>query len=263
MIAAGKSAPCTEISMIPDALTATLAAAQSVCVLTGSGVSAESGVPTFRDAQTGLWAKFQPEALATPEAFQRNPSLVWEWYEWRRKLLRQARPNAAHSALAELEQIFPRFSLISQNVDGLHQAAGSKNMIEFHGNIMRTICSAEGCVVEEYDAGESPPPCPRCGAYLRPDVVWFGEQIDKDALAAAIAYAGACDVFFAIGTSAQVQPAAGLADLAMQSGACMIEINPQQTPLSDRASYALRGNAARLLPALVRALRECMREREQ
>ena len=241
---------------VPAGLTETLAAAESVCVLTGSGVSAESGVPTFRDAQTGLWTKFQPETLATMEAFRRDPSLVWEWYRWRRELVRQARPNAAHSALVELEQMFPRFSLISQNVDGLHQAAGSRNMIEFHGNIMRTVCSEEGCVVEDYDASGSPPPCPHCGAYLRPDVVWFGEQIDKDALAAAIAYAGACDVFFAIGTSALVQPAAELAELALQSGACLVEINPQQTSLSDRASYALHGTAAQLLPALVRALRD-------
>ncbi len=246
---------------VPAGLTETLAAAESVCVLTGSGVSAESGVPTFRDAQTGLWAKFQPEALATMEAFRRDPSLVWEWYRWRRELVRQARPNAAHAALVELEQMFPRFSLISQNVDGLHQAAGSRNMIEFHGNIMRTVCSEEGRVVEDYDASESPPPCPHCGAYLRPDVVWFGEQIDTDALAAAIEYAGACDVFFAIGTSALVQPAAGLAELALQSGACLVEINPQQTSLSDRASYALHGTAAELLPALVRALRDSPGER--
>ncbi|MCZ6499508.1 MAG: NAD-dependent deacylase [Gammaproteobacteria bacterium] len=248
---------------IPGELTKRLAAAQSVCVLTGSGVSAESGVPTFRDAQTGLWAKFQPEELATMEAFQRDPSLVWEWYQWRRKLVRQARPNPAHSALADLEQMFPHFSLISQNVDGLHQAAGSRNMIEFHGNIMRTICADEGCVIEDYDASESPPPCPNCGAYLRPDVVWFGEQIDKQALDAAIAYASACDVFFAIGTSAQVQPAAGLAELAIQSGACMVEINPQQTLLSDRVSYAIHGNAAQVLPALIRALRGRFRERKQ
>ena len=244
---------------IPDELTERLAAAQSVCVLTGSGVSAESGVPTFRDAQTGLWAKFQPEALATMEAFQRDPSLVWEWYQWRRKLVRKTRPNAAHSALADLEQMFPHFSLISQNVDGLHQAAGSRNMIEFHGNIMRTICSAEGRVVENFDDNKSPPPCPHCGAYLRPDVVWFGEQIDNERLDAAIAYANACDVFFAIGTSAQVQPAAGLAELAMQSGACMIEINPQRTLLSNRASYALHGTAAQVLPVLVRELRDLSR----
>ena len=244
---------------IPDELVQRLATAQSVCVLTGSGVSAESGVPTFRDAQTGLWSKFQPEALATAAAFRRDPSLVWEWYQWRRKLVRQAKPNAAHSALADLEQMVPQFSLISQNVDGLHQAAGSRNMIEFHGNIMRTICSDERRVVENYDDTESPPPCPHCGAYLRPDVVWFGEQIDKEDLEAAIAYAGACDVFFAIGTSAQVQPAAGLAELAMRSGACMVEINPQETLLSDRASYALHGTAAQVLPTLVQTLRDLSR----
>jgi NAD-dependent deacetylase len=239
----------------PAELTERLAAAESVCVLTGSGVSAESGVPTFRDAQTGLWAKFEPEALATVEAFRRNPSMIWDWYEWRRKLVRQAKPNAAHYALADMESLFPRFSLITQNVDGLHQAAGSQKMIEFHGNIMRTICADEGCVIEDYDASQSPPPCPRCAAYLRPDVVWFGEAIDQGSLEKAIAFAGECDVFFAIGTSAQVQPAAGLAEFAMQSGACIVEINPQQTLLSKRADYTLHGAAGEVLPSLIETLK--------
>lgn len=238
----------------PAKLTERLAAAESVCVLTGSGVSAESGVPTFRDAQTGLWAKFEPEALATMEAFQRNPSMIWDWYEWRRKLVRQAKPNAAHYALANMESLFPRFSLITQNVDGLHQAAGSQKMIEFHGNIMRTICADEGCVIEDYDASQSPPPCPRCAAYLRPDVVWFGEAIDQGSLDKAIALADECDVFFAIGTSAQVQPAAGLAEVAMQAGACVVEINPQRTVLSKRANFALHGAAGEVLPLLIETL---------
>ena len=165
---------------IPAELLQRLAAAKSVTVLTGAGVSAESGVPTFRDAQTGLWAKFSPEELATPRAFRRNPRLVWEWYEWRRKLVAGAKPNPAHLALAEMENLFLRFHLITQNVDGLHQRAGSRNVIELHGNITRTKCSEEGTIVSSWkDTGDVPPKCPACGGLLRPDVVWFEEPMPE------------------------------------------------------------------------------------
>ncbi|MCA1728763.1 MAG: NAD-dependent protein deacylase, partial [Actinobacteria bacterium] len=152
--------------------------ARGVTVVTGSGISAESGVPTFRDAQTGLWERCDPQELATPEAYQRDPCLVWEWYSWRRQLVEKAAPNPGHEALAELERWVASFTLVTQNVDGLHRRAGSQNVIELHGNIMRSKCSVEGVVAEpqEDDQG-TPPSCPNCGAFLRPDVVWFGEML--------------------------------------------------------------------------------------
>ena len=165
---------------IPEKLIQELVVAKRVTVFTGAGVSAESGVPTFRDAQTGLWSKYRPEELATPRAFRRNPRLVWEWYEWRRKLVADAKPNPAHLALAEMEKLFPRFQLITQNVDGLHQRAGSKHVIELHGNITRTKCFDEGTIVSNWkDTGEVPPKCPNCGGLLRPDVVWFEEPMPE------------------------------------------------------------------------------------
>ena len=167
---------------IPESLVETLRNAQSVAVLTGSGISAESGVPTFRDAQTGLWARYDPMDLATPEAFARDPRLVWEWYAWRRGLVEGAAPNSGHEALAELERHVPEFVLITQNVDGLHRRAGSQRIIELHGNIMRSKCSLEAVILEPgEDDRDVPPSCPRCGASLRPDVVWFGEMLPRGA----------------------------------------------------------------------------------
>jgi NAD-dependent deacetylase len=233
-----------------------LGAARHVCVLTGAGVSAESGVPTFRDAQTGVWARFRPEDLATPEAFARDPRHVWEWYEWRRELVRQAVPNAGHLALVALAQLVPRFTLVTQNVDNLHQRAGSSDVIEYHGNLLRDRCTAEGIV-----AGRAPltltglPECARCGELLRPDVVWFGEAIPARALLLAEQAATDCDAFLAIGTSALVYPAAGLAERALRSGAAVIEINPDPTGLSPLADHVLRGPSGSILPRLVDALR--------
>lgn len=237
-------------------LAARLRDAAHVGILTGAGVSAESGVPTFRDAQTGLWAEYHAEDLATPEAFARDPLLVWRWYAWRRELVAAAQPNAGHVALAGLQRILPRLSLITQNVDGLHQRAGSEGVIEFHGNIQRTVCSVERCEVSVPDdtPSDEVPCCPGCGALLRPDVVWFGEAIPVEALQAAGTAASACELFIAIGTSAQVHPAAGLADLAAQNGAMLAEINPEATPLSGRTDYVLRGTSAQLLPALLQAV---------
>ena len=224
-------------------------------MLTGSGVSAESGVPTFRDAQTGLWARYEPQELATPEAFERDPGLVWEWYEWRRGLVREAEPNPGHLALAELERRASSFTLVTQNVDGLHGRAGSNNVLELHGNIMRSKCSVEGLEVEPRAGDESVPPlCPGCGAFLRPDVVWFGESLPEDAFAAASAAARSCDVFLSVGTSSLVYPAASLPSEAARSGAVVVEVNPDETPLTPYADYALRGRAGAVLPALVEAL---------
>lgn len=238
---------------IPKELIETLKSANSVAVLTGSGISAESGVPTFREAQTGLWAKFDPMQLATPQAFQNNPQLVWQWYKWRRQLVSQANPNPAHDALVEMESLFPKFALITQNVDGLHQRAGSDRVIELHGNITRTKCSIEGTIVDHWtDENNEPPHCPNCGGLLRPDVVWFGESLPEEALAEAIHATQNCDLFFSIGTSALVQPAASLPIQALHSGADVVEVNIEETPLTSHATYFIRGPAGEVLPTLIR-----------
>ncbi|CAN5903203.1 NAD-dependent deacylase [soil metagenome] len=234
---------------LPPELLDHLQTAQSIVALTGSGVSAESGVPTFRDAQTGLWAQYDPQQLATPEAFMRDPDLVWEWYEWRRQLVREAGPNPGHYALADLEQKAPDFTLATQNVDGLHKQAGSVNVLELHGNIRRTTCSAEHIEVDTHDAGAAGV-CPGCGAPLRPDVVWFGEIMPEGLVEAASEAARACDVFLSVRTSSLVYPAASLPYQAVAAGATVIEVNPEETPLSSRADYALRGMASAVLPAL-------------
>jgi NAD-dependent deacetylase len=234
----------------------TLHSAQYVVVLTGAGISAESGVPTFRDAQTGLWAKYSPEELATPQAFRRNPKLVWEWYAWRRELVAQAEPNPGHLALAELERRLPKFTLITQNVDGLHQRASSRNVIELHGNIHRIKCFDEGRIIDSWPpTAEVPPRCPHCGGYLRPDVVWFGETLPPPALQAAFEAAQQGDLFFSIGTSGLVQPAASLPYEALRRGVTVVEINPDETSLTAGATYALRRPAGQILPAIVAALR--------
>ncbi len=244
----------TNIPAVPPKLVDCLRSARHVAVLTGAGVSAESGVPTFRDAQTGLWAKYEPGELATPQAFQRNPRLVWEWYAWRRQLVGEAQPNSGHRALADMERHVPQFTLITQNVDGLHQQTGSKNVIELHGNIRRTICFEDGKLVESWPETEDVPPhCPRCGGLLRPDVVWFGEGLPQQALSTAFEAAESCDLFLSIGTSALVQPAASLPVIALQKGAVAVEINPNPTPLTSHVTYALSGPSGQLLPRLVEA----------
>jgi len=237
-----------------DLVTA-LRAAKYVAVLTGAGVSAESGIPTFRDAQAGLWAQYRPEELATPEAFERNPKLVWDWYAWRRELVERSQPNPGHSALAQLQQRVPRFQLITQNVDGFHQVAGNTGVIELHGNLGRVKCAREDEIIERWETtGETPPRCPRCGAYLRPDVVWFGEVLPRGALEAAAQTALECDVFFSIGTSGLVEPAASLARMALQRGAKVVEVNATITPLSISATFMLRGASGEILPELIKAV---------
>jgi NAD-dependent deacetylase len=238
---------------IPGALPAALRDARHVCVLTGAGVSAESGVPTFRDAQEGLWARYRAEDLATPEAFRADPALVWRWYRWRRELIAAAAPNPGHLALARLAELVPRLTLVTQNVDNLHQRAGSDGVIEFHGNIFEDRCLTEGTLHVADDADEVPA-CPDCGAPLRPGVVWFGEAIPDRALAASSAAAGDCDVFLSVGTSSQVYPAAGLADIARQSNALLVEINPNPTLHASGYEYALAGNSGVVLPELLELL---------
>jgi NAD-dependent deacetylase len=230
--------------------------ARYVCVLTGAGISAESGIPTFRDALTGLWAKFRPEELATPEAFERDPETVWSWYEWRRQLIREAQPNAGHLALAELARRVPGFTLVTQNVDGLHQRAGSRDVLEYHGNILRDRCTVEQIVAQrsEDTRRAALPRCAACGGLLRPDVVWFGESIPAGPMNVAAAAAEECDVFLSVGTSSLVYPAAGLAEVALRRRATVIEINPNETDLSPHAHMVLRGPSGHVLPALLQEL---------
>jgi NAD-dependent deacetylase len=229
--------------------------ARAIAALTGAGVSAESGVPTFRDAQTGLWAKYDPQELATPSAFARNPKFVWDWYALRRERVGEAQPNAGHRALAAIERRVRDFTLITQNVDGLHQAAGSTAVVELHGNIRRVRCS-RGCgVVAVWDEPrpDEPPRCAQCRAFLRPDVVWFEEMLPEAALDRAEDAARHCDMLLVVGTAAEVYPAASLPLTAQRAGAAVVEINPQETALSDRADFVLRGPSGVVLPALVAA----------
>jgi NAD-dependent deacetylase len=240
---------------IPTGIIDAFKRASRVAVLTGAGISAESGVPTFREAQSGLWAQYDPHELATPEAFAKDPRLVWAWYAWRRKLVAQAQPNPGHTALAELEAISPRFSLITQNVDGLHRAAGSDAIIELHGNLTRVKCVGHGHRFESWQDAPHPPACPRCGTLLRPDVVWFGETLPGAALSDAIRASEQSDLFLAVGTSAVVQPAASLPMVAARNGAVTVEVNLMPTPISQHVDYTLRGRAATILPRLVHAWR--------
>ena len=243
----------TEGTGIRDAAVAAFRDARHICVLTGAGISAESGVPTFREAQSGLWEQYDPLDLATPDAFLRDPELIWRWYRWRRELVARAEPNAGHQALATLAKLVPRLTLVTQNVDGLHQRAGSKDVIEFHGNLFENRCFAEDCVVD-CNAKAEVPVCPGCGSNVRPGVVWFGEAIPEQALNRSFAAAADCDVFLSIGTSSLVFPAAGLADIANSSGAVVIEINPNPTEMSVGFDYAIAGNAGSVLPELIDSL---------
>ena len=240
---------------IPEGVLNALRRAQHLAVLSGAGVSAESGVPTFRDAQTGQWSKYRPEDLATPEAFARDPTLVWQWYESRRQQLQSVKPNPGHLALAAMEQHLPRLSIITQNVDGLHQQAGSSQVIEFHGNIMRTICSARDCSGSASpDDNREPPRCDTCGSPMRPAVVWFGEAIPAAASAGATEAMENADMLLSVGTSSVVYPAAGLIDQALRANICTLEINPAVTPFSDAVDFSLRGNAGEVLPELLNKL---------
>jgi NAD-dependent deacetylase len=221
--------------------------------LTGAGVSQESGLRTFRDAQTGLWSQYRPEDLATPQAFERDPQLIWDWYAMRRARAGEVQPNPGHYALAEMERRSAGFTLVTQNVDGLHQRAGSLRVTELHGNITRVRCS-RGCgqVSSWQDAPGCIPACPKCGANLRPDVVWFGESLPRRELEVAVEAARCCQVFLSVGTSGLVQPAASLAYAASHRGAVVVEINTERTPLSSKADFVLIGKSGEILPELVR-----------
>jgi NAD-dependent deacetylase len=228
-----------------------LGQARYVVVLTGAGVSAESGVPTFR-GKDGLWRKFRATDLATPEAFVRDPRLVWEFYNWRRELLAPLQPNAAHHAIARMEKQFPAFLLITQNIDGLHQAAGSSNVLELHGNIWLVKCPKCGSVSEDRRVPLPPlPACDRCGGLLRPHVVWFGETLDSAVLERAYEAIRSCDMMIVTGTSGNVQPAAAMGLDAMRNGAFVAEVNLEATPYSVAYDESILGRSGEILPRLL------------
>ncbi len=224
---------------------------KKVTVLTGAGVSAESGVPTFR-GEDGLWKKFRPEELANFDAFLENPELVWEWYDYRRKLIMEVNPNPGHFALVKMEEIVSDFTLITQNVDDLHRKSGSKFILELHGNIMKNKCIKCGQIVEFLGRIKKGvlPKC-SCGGLLRPDVVWFGEMLPQDVLSKAFEVSENCDLFFSIGTSAVVQPAASLPLVAKRNGSFVIEINKEPTIISDTVDIFIQGKSGEILPKLV------------
>jgi len=228
--------------------------ATRVVVLTGAGVSAESGVPTFSGPE-GLWRNFSPQELATQAAFDLDPKLVWEWYEWRRGLVAPLSPNPAHRAIAAWEPRVPEFLVATQNVDGLHAAAGSQRVIELHGSLWRTRCNSCRQVREERQVPlpQIPPRCP-CGGPLRPDIVWIGEPLPEWAIQRAFQAARAAEVVLVVGTSGVVYPVAALPQLARSAGAFVIEVNPEETPLTAAAQVSLRGKAAELVPLLLESV---------
>lgn len=241
--------------MFPPELISFFRASTHIAVLTGAGVSQESGLRTFRDAQDGFWAQYRPEDLATPQAFARNPNLVWEWYALRRRQAAEVQPNPGHFALAEIARLVPNFTLITQNVDGLHQRAGNPDVIELHGNISRVRCSVCGQFPADWlDDPKIAPPCPSCCGLLRPDVVWFGESLPAEGLSSAVNAAKSCQVFFSIGTSGLVEPAASLAYAVRQRGAVLVEVNKDPTPLTPHCDFSFHGKSGEILPQLVRSV---------
>ncbi len=243
-------------SPIPIKLRDILQRSSRLVVLTGAGVSAESGMPTFR-GEDGWWRNYRAEELATPTAFARDPKLVWEWYDMRRKIIHDCKPNPAHETIAEMEEYFDDFQLVTQNVDGLHNRAGNTKIIELHGNLWRVRCVAEGKTFEfmEVPLKKIPPTCD-CGALIRPDVVWFGEPLPGEAIDDAFAAAHDCSVLLVVGTSGVVQPAASLPIVAKNSGAVVLEINLEPTPFTEFVDYSFMGKAGEVLPKLWKFIKD-------
>jgi NAD-dependent deacetylase len=241
-----------------------LAGARHVVVFTGAGVSAESGIATFREPETGLWARCDPMDLATREGFLRDPELVWRWYEHRFGLAAEAEPNPGHRAIADLERLIPGTTVVTQNIDGLHQRAGSSDVVELHGTMQSFKC-LDGrhrgyALADLLGQAARPPRCPECGDLMRPDVVWFGEALPDDALRRAQGLAAGCDAMLVAGTSAIVYPAAGVPLIALQGGAVLIDVNPEPSALSHQATHYLQGRGGEVLPPLVAAVGDALGE---
>lgn len=223
--------------------------ANSIVFFTGAGNSAESGIPTFR-GKDGIWNKLKPEELANFDAFMQNPQMVWEWYNHRKKIIHEARPNSAHNVIAELQEYFD-VTVITQNIDNLHRRAGSKKIYELHGNIERNFCvNCKTFYNEELDFSSGIPKC-KCGGLIRPDVVWFGEYLPEDQFIGGEKATTKCDVFFVVGTSAVVYPAAGLINIAESSNAVIVEINLDKTALSYLSDFSFYGKAGDILPGIL------------
>ncbi len=249
-------------TVIPLDLIASLKRAKRVVVFTGAGVSAESGIPTFRDSLTGLWERFSAEDLATPGAFCKDKELVWGWYEWRRMKVLLTQPNPAHIAIAALARLVPKLTVVTQNVDDLHERAGSTEVIHLHGSLHAPRCATCGTahifsaeIAQEPEGGRrlNPPVCNQCSGFIRPGVVWFGEELPVRELHRAFAAAHECDVLFSIGTSGLVQPAARIPSLAKLAGASVVQINPTSTALDSECTWSLRGAAGELMPRILQA----------
>lgn len=246
---------------ISDSLRERFRTAERAVVFSGAGVSKESGLDTFRGAG-GLWERMRPEELATPQAFRREPAKVWQWYGWRYDTAVGARPNPAHLAFAEWESLFPHCVVVTQNVDGLHRRAGSRNLLEVHGTILDARC--ERChrvrdMGEALAESRQEPPVCACGGRFRPNVVWFGENLDQSVLSRAASAAESCDLFVSVGTSSTVYPAAGLIEVAHRAGACFVEVNPEPTPFSDMADLRIAAPAGEAIPKLTEEIRRCRR----
>lgn len=225
-----------------------------IVFFTGAGISAESGIPTFR-GKDGIWNKLRPEELANFNAFMRNPQMVWEWYNHRKKIIHESKPNAGHQAIAEMQDLFEDVTVVTQNIDNLHRRAGSKKIFELHGNIERNFCiKCRKFYNEELDFSEGVPKC-KCGGLIRPDVVWFGEYLPEDQFSGGEKAALNCDMFFVVGTSAVVYPAAGLVYTAKRGGAFIVEVNLEETEVSSACDASFYGEAGKILPAMVEQIK--------
>lgn len=232
-----------------------LSQCKTVIVSTGAGVSRESGIPTFRENQSGIWANFDPEELATLEGFLRNPKLVWEWYQSRIEMIKKVEPNPGHYAIAKMQNMFEKFILITQNIDNLHQKAGSRDVCELHGNILQYKCLDEDNLITVLpESDDVPPLCPCCHSMIRPNVVWFGEALPEKELSFAFTQSARCDCFIVVGTSGLVQPAASLPFIALKNNAHIIEVNPNESAITPIADVFLKGKSGEILPKLVELL---------
>jgi NAD-dependent deacetylase len=232
-----------------------LAAVKNLVVITGAGMSRESGIPTFREAPGALWADYNPEEMATEQGFRNDPPLVWNWYVERRRNIGEKSPHPGHYAVADLEPLFDSFILLTQNIDDLHRKAGSQNMVEVHGNIFRFKCLDNHHTVDKLPATDDAPPRCECGSYIRPDVVWFGEMLDEEDVDRAFRALSACEAVLVVGTSGLVYPVAGFPGVAKANGAFVVEVNPEETPITVLADVTIRSRAGDAMPALLERIR--------